>query len=116
MKKRKRGRKLSRKRGQRRALLKELSRALILNEQIKTTEAKAKEVSRYVEKFITKAKKKDLSSRRGLLKFFSKEVVKKLVDELSLRYKERKGGYTRIIKLGPRKSNGAKMVVIELVK
>ena len=116
MKKRKKGRKLSRKRNQRRALLKSLASALLLNEKIKITEAKAKEVSSSVEKFITQAKKGDLTSRRLLAKFFPKKIVKKLIEEIAPRYKERKGGYTRIIKLGPRKSNGAKMAVIELIK
>ena len=116
MRKGKKGRKLSRKRNQRRALLRELCRALLLNEKIKTTEAKAKEVSPFVQKFITKAKKKNLAATRELLKFFSKKVVKKLVNEIAPRYKERKGGYTRIIRLGPRKSDGAKMAIIELVK
>lgn len=116
MRKRKKGRKLSRKRDPRRALLRGLSRALLLKERIKTTEAKAKEVSPFIEKLITKAKKGDLASRRLLLKFFSKEISKKLIDEIGPRYKERPGGYTRIIKLGPRKSDGAKMAIIELVK
>jgi len=116
MKKRKRGRELSRKKGQRKALLKSLARALILNEEIKTTEAKAKEASRFIEKFITRAKKNDLASRRHLAKFFSPRIVKKLIDEIGPRYKERSGGYTRIIKLGLRKSDGAKMAIIELVK
>ena len=116
MRKLKKGRKLHRKRNQRKALLKSLTRALILNEKIKTTEAKAKEVSGFTEKFITRAKKGDLNSRRLLANFFSKKIVKKLVDEIGPRYKERKGGYTRIIKLGPRRSNGAKMTIIELVK
>lgn len=122
MKKRKRGRKLSRKRNQRKALLKALASALLLNEKIKTTEAKAKEVSSLVEKFITQAKKGDLTSRRLLAKSLgggrvaSKKIVKKLIEELGPRYKERKGGYTRIIKLGSRKSNGAKMAIIELIK
>lgn len=115
MQKRKKGRKLSRERNQRRALLKSLASALLLKEKIKTTEAKAKEVAIVVEKFITKAKKGDLTSRRLLAKFFPKKIVKKLIDELGPRYKERKGGYTRIIKLGPRKSNGAKMAIIELI-
>lgn len=115
MKKRKRGRKLSRKRDQRKALLKTLASALILNEKIRTTEAKAKEVSRFVEKFITRAKKRDLASRRHLVKFFSSQTVRKLINEIGPRYKERSGGYTRIIKLGPRKSDGAKMAIIELV-
>jgi len=108
MRKLKQGRKLSRKRNQRKALLKSLASAIFLHKKIKTTEAKAKEVSR--------AKKGDLSSRRILAKYFSKDLVKKLVDEIALNYKDRKGGYTRIIKLGPRKSDGAKMAIIELMK
>ena len=121
MRKRKKGRKLSRKRDQRKALLKALASALLLNEKIKTTEAKAKEASSLVEKFITQAKKDNLTSRRLLAKSLgggrvaSKKIVKKLMEEIAPRYKERKGGYTRIIKLGPRKSNGAKMSIIELV-
>ena len=116
MRKLKKSRKLSRKKDQRKALLKSLARALFLQEKIKTTEAKAKEVSAFAEKFITRAKKQNLASRRILAKYFSKNLVKKLVEEIAPRYKERKGGYTRIIKLGPRKSDGAKMAIIELVK
>ena len=115
MKKLKKERKLSRKRNQRKALLKLLARALFLNEKIKTTQAKAKETSRFAEKCITRSKKGDLASRRILARYFSKDLVKKLVEEIGPKYKERKGGYTRIIKLGPRKSDGAKMVIIELV-
>jgi large subunit ribosomal protein L17 len=115
VRKRKKGRKLSRKKNQRKALLKALASALILNERIKTTETKAKEVSNSVEKFITQAKKGGLTSRRLLAKFFPKKIVKKLMEEIGPGYKERKGGYTRIIKLGPRKSNGAKMAIIELI-
>ncbi len=116
MRKLKQGRKLSRKKDQRKALLKSLASAIFLHKKIKTTEAKAKEVSRFVEKSITRAKKGDLSSRRILVKYFSKDLVKKLIDEIVPEYKDRKGGYTRIIKLGPRKSDGAKMAIIELVK
>lgn len=116
MRKLKQGRKLSRKRDQRKALLKSLASALFLHEKIKTTEAKAKETARFAEKFITRAKKRELTSRRILAGYFSKKIVKKLVDEIGPRYKERKGGYTRIIKLGPRKSDGARMSIIELIK
>ena len=116
MKKRKKGRKLSRKTGQRKALLKSLARELFLREKIKTTKAKAKELSTFAEKQITKAKKASLASRRLLAKNFSPKIVKKIVDEIAPRYKERKGGYTRIIKLDPRKSDGAKMAIIELIK
>jgi large subunit ribosomal protein L17 len=114
MRKRKRGRKLSRKKNQRQALFRALISALILNEKIKTTEAKAKEIRPRVEKFITRAKKGDLASRRYLLRFFPEKVVKKLI-EIGERYKERQGGYTRIIKLLPREADGAKMAIIELV-
>jgi len=116
MRKRKKGRKLHRKRNQRKALIKSLITALILKEKIKTTEAKAKEISGITEKFITRAKRGGLHSRRLLARFFSSKIVKKLVTEIAPKYKERRGGYTRIIKLGPRKSDGAKMVIIELIK
>ena len=117
MRKRKKGRKLSRKKGQRVALLRTLAFALLLKEKIKTTEAKAKELKSFIEKQITLAKKPDpLHARRLLAKNFSKKAVKKMVDEIAPRYKARSGGYTRIIKLGPRKSNGAKMAQIEFVK
>lgn len=109
-------RKFSRKKDQRKALLKSLAGALFLQEKIKMSEDRAKEIRPFVEKFITKAKTKNLADRRFLVRFFPKKIVKKLIDEISPRYQERKGGYTRIIKLGPRKSDGAKMAIIELVK
>lgn len=116
MRKRKKGRKFSRKRDQRKALLRALASALILNERMKTTEAKAKEASAFAERFITRAKKSGLSSRRLLLQYFSPKVAKKLIEELGPRYKERSGGYTRIRRLGQRRTDGAKMAIIELVK
>ena len=116
MKKQKKGRKFSLKKDQREALFKSLITALILKEKIKTTEAKAKESSGLVEKLITKAKKGDLASIKLLNKFLDKKIVKKLIIEIAPRYKERKSGYTRVIKLGPRKSDSAKMAIIELVK
>jgi large subunit ribosomal protein L17 len=116
MKKRKSGRKLSRKKDQRKALLKTLAVSLLSKEKIKTTEAKAKELSSFVEKGINRAKNGNLASRRLLAKLFSRKIVKKLIEEIASRYGERKGGYTKIIKLGPRKSDGAKMAIIELIK
>jgi large subunit ribosomal protein L17 len=116
MRKRKKGRKLSRERDQRKALIRSLARALLLKEKIKTTEARAKEVRCFIEKQITLSKRPGLSSQRLLARHFPSAIVKKLVTEIAPRYKERKGGYTRIIKLGPRKSNGARMAIIELVK
>ena len=116
MLKRVKKRTLSREKDQRDALLKSLAREIVLKEKIKTTEAKAKEVSVFLEKQITKAKKENLQARRELLKLFSENVTKKMIDELAPRFKERSGGYTRIIKAGPRKSDGARMAFIELVK
>lgn len=116
MQKRKKRRKLSRESAQRRALLKSLATALILKEKIKTTEAKAKEARIVIEKFITQAKKADLSSRKRLGQFFAPKVAKKLIDEIAPRYQTRKGGFTRIIKLGTRPTDGAEMAFIELVK
>ncbi len=109
------GRILSRDKDQRKALMRSLARSLFLKKRIKTTKAKAKEVSIFAEKAITKAKKGGLSSQRMLLKNFSPLVVKKLIQEIGPKYKERQGGYTRIIKLGPRKSDSSQMAIIELV-
>jgi large subunit ribosomal protein L17 len=86
-----------------------------LKEKIVTTQAKAKELSRFSERLIEKAKVGDLASKRYLAKFFKRNLIKK-ISEISQRYKERKGGYTRILKLGPRKSDGAKMAIVELIK
>jgi large subunit ribosomal protein L17 len=116
MNKRKKGRKFSRKSDVRKALFRALISALFLREKIKTTEAKAKEMSGFAEKFITKGKKADLNSRRILAGYFTPKLVKKIIDDIAPKYKERNGGYTRIVKLGPRKSDGAKMAIIELVK
>ena len=96
--------------------MKSIASSLLLKEKIETTEAKSKEVSRFVEKQISRAKIGNLASRRILSNFFSPQIVKKLVNEIGLRYKDRPGGYTRIIKMGPRKSDGSKMAIIELVK
>ncbi|MBU3942474.1 50S ribosomal protein L17 [Patescibacteria group bacterium] len=115
MKKLKQGRKFGRTMQQRNALLNSLARSLFIHEKMTTTEAKAKELSMFAEKCITVGKKGDLSARRTLAESFSKEVVKKLVEVIAPKYKERNGGYTRIIKKGPRKSDAAKIAIIELV-
>ena len=115
MKKQKKGRKFNREKDQRRALMRSIARSLILNGRIETTEAKAKELSPYIEKKITKAKKGDLSAKRELLKDFSNKVVKKLMEEMVPLYKNRHGGYTRIMKTGIRKRDSAKMAIIEFV-
>ena len=115
MKHRNKARKLGREKGQRAALLKTLAANLILKEKITTTEAKAKEARPFIEKLITKSKKNDLSAMKYLAKYLPKKARKKIVMEIGSRYQNRAGGYTRIIKLGPRKTDGAKMAVIELV-
>ena len=109
-------RKLGRKSGQRKALLKTLAANLILTEKIKTTEAKAKELRPFVEKLITKSKSNSLASVRYLSRYLPEKARKKIVDKIGPRYKERPGGYTRIVKLSPRKTDNAKMAIIELVK
>lgn len=116
MNKKKKGRKLSRKTDQRKALLRILTTNLILRERIKTTRAKAKEASIFAEKAITISKKQNLSSIRSLARLFAPRVVKKLTKDLGLRYAQRTGGYTRVIRLGPRNSDRAEMAILELVK
>lgn len=111
------GRNLSRKKDQRRALLRGLTSELVQHERITTTLAKAKETRVVAEKLITHGKKGTLHHRRlALSQVPNKKVVKKVFDDLSQRYAERPGGYTRIIKLGPRQGDGAQMAVIELVE
>lgn len=116
MKKLSTGRKLSMKKGPRTALLRVLANNFLLSEKITTTEAKAKELRKIAEKMITKAKNIDLANRRMLAADLTPKMTKKIIDEIAPRYKDRNGGYTRIIKLGPRISDGAKMVIIELIK
>lgn len=116
MKKIKKRRKLSRKKDQREALLRSLCASLFLREKIETTLAKAKETSVFAEKIITRAKKGDLPSRRKIAGILPASIAKKVFQEIGPRYKTRPGGYTRVMKLGPRKSDGAQMAIIELVK
>jgi large subunit ribosomal protein L17 len=116
MRKLNKGRKFSRKIGPRKALLRVLVNNFFLHEKIKTTEAKAKELRSIAEKMITKAKKGDLANRRLLARDLTPIMTKKIIDQIAPTYKDRQGGYTRIIKLGPRHSDSAKMVIIELVK
>ena len=110
------GRKLSRPSGHRRALYRNLVTALLNYEKITTTEAKAKEVRGLAEEMITLGKDGELHSRRQALSFIiDKKVTEKVFTELAPRYAERPGGYTRIVKLGPRLGDGANMVQLELV-
>lgn len=109
--------KLSRDSAHRKALLKNLSRQLIEHERIKTSQAKAKAVKPEIEKMVTLAKRGDLHSRRLLLSRLGQDkfIVHKLVEEIAPRYEERPGGYTRIVKLGPRRSDSTEMVFLEFV-
>ena len=109
--------KLGRDAAHRKALFQNLSKELIEHERIRTTQAKAKAVKPEVEKLITLAKRGDLHARRQALASLNQDkfVVHKLFDELAPRYSERPGGYTRILKLGPRRSDSTEMVYLELV-
>jgi large subunit ribosomal protein L17 len=109
--------KLSRDSAHRKALFANLSKELIDHERIKTTEAKAKAVKPEVEKLITLAKRGDLHARRQALSTLGQDkfIVYKLFEEIAPRYATRDGGYTRIVKLGPRRSDSAEMVFFELV-
>ena len=116
MNKKNKGRKFSRKIGPRKALFKVLVNNFFLHEKITTTEAKAKELRSIAEKMITRAKDANLADRRLLAASLTPKMTKKVIEQIAPTYKDRKGGYTRIMKLGPRKSDSAKMVIIELVK
>ncbi len=109
-------RKFGRETGQRTALLKSLALSLVMHKKITTSEAKAKELRPFVEKLVTRAKIKTLASRRLLAaRLGVPEGVKELVDTLGPKYEKRAGGYTRIIKLPRRLSDGSAMAVIEFV-
>ena len=112
-------RKLGRTSDQRKAMLRDLATSLIVSERIETTEARAKEVRSVVEKLITLGKKGDLASRRNAANLNEDETtqtaLQKLFGEIAERYTERQGGYTRILKVGPRRGDGAESVIIELV-
>ncbi|OIO47563.1 MAG: 50S ribosomal protein L17 [Parcubacteria group bacterium CG1_02_40_82] len=110
-----RGRKFGQKRDQRRAFLKSLVINLIMQGKIKTTEARAKEIRGLAERLITKTKKGDLANIRFAQRFLPKTALNKLVKEIAPKYKERAGGYTRIVKLGQRSSDGAPVVFIEFI-
>ncbi|TCS79987.1 50S ribosomal protein L17 [Pectinatus cerevisiiphilus] len=110
-------RKLGRDSSARRALFRSVLTSLFKHERIETTEAKAKEISALAEKMVTLAKRGDLYARRQIAEdLLDKAVIKKLFDEIAPSYNERQGGYTRILKLGPRRGDAAPMVILELVK
>ena len=111
----KKGRKFGRETGVRRALMKSLASSFFMLGRITTTEAKAKELRPFAEKLITRAKDPTLANRRVLAPMLSDKVAKKLIDQAK-GFAGRNGGYTRVIKLGARRSDGARMAIIELVK
>ena len=116
MRHRKKGRGLSRSPSHRRALLRNMATSLFRHERIRTTTARAKELRPYAERLVTLARRGDLHARRlAARRIADREVLGKLFDEIGPRYAERPGGYTRILKLGPRKGDAADMALIELV-
>jgi len=116
MRHKKRETKLGRERDPRRALLRSLATSFVISGKITTTIAKAKAIKPIVEKYITVSKEKNLTTKRKLAKYFYQEkAIRKLLNELGPKYKERKGGYTRIIHLDRRLGDDAEMAILELV-
>ena len=116
MRHKKKGRKLGRKVGNRRALLMNLASQMITHKRIKTTDAKAKELRTFIEPLITLAKKNDIHSRRMVVrKLPNKNIVRTLFDDIAPKYADRPGGYTRIVKLGYRDNDRASVSIIEFV-
>jgi large subunit ribosomal protein L17 len=109
-------RKLGRRTDHRDALLRNQVTSLLKNGKISTTVTRAKETKRMAEKMVTLAKRGDLHARRQVLSYvYDETVVKNLFDEIAPKYAERNGGYTRILKMGPRKGDAAEMAILELV-
>ena len=109
-------RKLGKPTDQRKAMLRAMVTYLLENGQIKTTVTRAREVAPMTEKMITLSKKNNLATYRQALAFITKEdVAKKLFDEIGPKYADRDGGYTRIVKIGPRRGDAAEMAIIQLV-
>lgn len=107
---------LGRKKAAKSALVRDLATSVVVYEKITTTQAKAKVVKPVVEKLITVAKKGDLAAQRRLYSFFTtRQPVEKMIKVIGPRYKSKNGGYTRIIKIGPRQGDSAEMVQLELV-
>ncbi|SEJ36539.1 large subunit ribosomal protein L17 [Propionispira arboris] len=109
-------RKLGRDSSARKALFRHILTSFFKYERIETTEAKAKEISGLAEQLITLGKRGDLHSRRqAIARLIDEEVVRKLFDEIAPKYNDRQGGYTRVLKLGPRRGDAAPMAILELV-
>ncbi len=117
MRHRKKMKKLNRNTKQRKALFKNLIRALVIHEEIKTTLPKAKAVKRLVDKLVTRAKAGSLHARRQIMAFLpDKKAVNKLFDEITLRFKKRSSGFTRFVRLGKRRGDDAMMVKLSWVE
>ncbi len=117
MRHRRTGKKFGRKKGPREAMLRNLATSVVLYDAVKTTETKAKAIKPIVEKYVTASRDNSLHTRRKLLQYFYDEkAVNKLLEELGPRFKERPGGYMRIVKIGPRQGDAAKVVRLEFVK
>lgn len=109
-------RKLGRPTDQRRAMLRSMTTSFLENGRIETTVTRAKEVSKIAEKMVTLGKANTLHTKRQALSYITKrDVVVKLFDEIAPKYAERNGGYTRIIKMGPRRGDAAEMAILEFV-
>ena len=109
-------RKLGRPTDQRRAMLRNLTTSLLENGKIETTVTRAKEVQKLADKMVTLGKTNTLHTKRQALAYVTKrDVVSKLFDEIAPKYEDRQGGYTRILKLGPRRGDNAEQVFVELV-
>ena len=111
----KKGRKFGRVKKIRKALLKSLSVALVLHGRIKTTEAKAKELVKVIAPLVTKAKKGGLSNTREIAKFLPVSAAEKITKDIGPKFKSRSGGYTRIIRSGEIRKDGARMCYVEFV-
>jgi len=116
MRHRKDNRKLGRTVSHRKALLSNLASALFEHKHVKTTTAKAKEVQRFADRLMSFAKRGSLADRRQVLRFIrDRHIVKTLFEEIAPQFKDRNGGYTRVIKLGQRRGDGAELALVELV-
>jgi large subunit ribosomal protein L17 len=111
------GRKLNRTAAHRKALMRNLVKALLLREQIQTTDAKAKELRRWADRMVTLGKKNSVHARRLAFSYLgSRRLVQRLFDEVAPRFRSRSGGYTRVLKIGPRRGDAAPMSLVEFTE
>jgi large subunit ribosomal protein L17 len=111
------GRKLNRTAAHRKALMRNLVKALLLREQIQTTDAKAKELRRWADRMVTLGKKNSVHARRLAFSYLgSRRLVQRLFDEVAPRFQSRSGGYTRVLKIGPRRGDAAPISLVEFTE